>query len=167
MTNYQTFKQKKYLPNLTHINSLLSPKNKQPLQQLLSPESYTLLTNLITKLKTTIETQPKKYKHFHSSIFLTNNYAKTQLNLSYHKLQNALDFLQQFNLITISYYYPISNHKTRTISLQLPNFQDFNILLNKYKKVTSNSNYNFTHFFKPLKKYLNSTYTFDYDEVLL
>ncbi len=153
MTNYQKFNQNEYLPNLTHINSLLSPKNKQHLQQLLSPESYTLLIHLIDKLKTTMETQPKKYKHFHSSIFLTNNYAKTQLNLSYHKLQNALDFLQQFNLITISYYYyPISNHKTRTISLQLSNFQDFNILLNKYKKVTSNPNYNFTHFFKPTTK---------------
>jgi hypothetical protein len=45
MTNYQKFNQNEYLPNLTHINSLLSSKNQQPLQQLLSPQAYTLNQN--------------------------------------------------------------------------------------------------------------------------
>lgn len=60
MTNYQKFNQNDYLPNLTHINSLLSSKNQQPLQQLLSPQAYTVLIHLINKLKTTMETPPKK-----------------------------------------------------------------------------------------------------------
>ena len=50
MTNYQKFNQNDYLPNLTHINSLLSSKNQQPLQQLLSPQAYTVLIHLINKL---------------------------------------------------------------------------------------------------------------------
>ena len=64
MTNYQKFNQNDYLPNLTHINSLLSSKNQQPLQQLLSPQAYTVLTHLINKLKTTMETPPKNTNIF-------------------------------------------------------------------------------------------------------
>ena len=63
MTNYQIFNQNEYIPNLTHINSLLSSKNQHPLQQLLSPQTYTLLIHLINKLKTTMLTPPKKHKH--------------------------------------------------------------------------------------------------------
>ena len=165
MTNYQTFKQNHYLPNLKHINYLLSSQNQQPLQQFLSSESYILLTYLNNTLKTTMETQPKKHQRFYNSILLTKNFAKNTLNLSYHQLRKALDLLKYFNLITISYYYsPITHHKTRTITLQLSNYQYFIKLLNQYKNIKSNQNHNFSEFLKPINTYLNTIYTLELEE---
>lgn len=165
MTQFQTFKQNNYLPNLKHINNLISSQNQQPLQQLLSLESYTLLTTLINHLKTTMETQPQKHQRFYNTILLTNNFAQNTLNLSYRQLQKSLDILQYFNLITTSYYYsPTTKHKTRTITLQLSNFQNFIKFLNQYKKITSNPNHNFVDFLKPINTYLNTTYTLDEEE---
>ena len=165
MTNYQTFKQNHYLPNLKHINTLLSFQNQQPLQQFLSSESYTLLTYLNNTLKTTMETQPKKHQRFYNSILLTNNFAKNTLNLSYHQLKKALDLLTYYNLINISYYYsPITHHKTRTITLQLSNYQYFIKLLNQYKNIKSNPNHNFSEFLRSINIYFNTIYSQELEE---
>lgn len=168
MTNYQIFNQNEYLPNLTHINSLLSSKNQQPLQQLLSPQAYTVLIHLINKLKTTMETPPKKYAKFHPSFFLTKNYVKTQLHLSYTQFTKSLDTLIRFNLVTVSsYYVPLTQHNMYTYKLQLSNFQNFTQFFKKYKKIQSNPNHSFSDLLFPLKTYLNNTYTFNYDEEFL
>ena len=168
MTNYQKFNQNDYLPNLTHINSLLSSKNQQPLQQLLSPQAYTVLIHLINKLKTTMETPPKKHKHFQSSYFLTKNYVKTKLHLSYTQFTKAVDTLIRFNLVTVSSYYVVlTEHNMYTYKLKLSNFQNFIQFFKKYKKIQSNPNHSFSDLLYPLKTYLNSTYTFNYEDQFL
>ena len=154
MTQFQTFKQNNYLPNLKHINNLISPKNQQHLQKFITPNSYKILITLINQLKTNMETQPKKYQRFYQSILLTNNFAKNTLGLSYHQLQNALTILEDFELIQINYYQsPLNQYKSRTITLNLSNFQYFNLLLNNFKQFISNTNYTYGKFLKSLYKY--------------
>lgn len=112
-----------------------------------------------------MKTQPKKHQRFYNSILLTNNFTKNTLNLSYHQLQKSLDLLKYYNLINISYYYsPITHHKTRTITLQLSNYQYFIKLLNQYKNIKSNPNHNFSQFLRSINIYFNTIYSEEFEE---